>query len=132
MSARPTVPPWNGMRRLLARRARPLAESDLRRRSLVVAPHPDDEVLGCGGTIIRIRRLGVPVAIVFLTDGEASHAGRVPPSELASIRRREATEAAEVLGVPAEQLTFLGFPDGALAEHGPALATRVAEITAST
>ena len=44
-------------------------DDELSRSTLVVAPHPDDDVLGCGGTIARKRSLGVDVAVVVLTDG---------------------------------------------------------------
>jgi len=84
---------------------------------LVVAPHPDDESLGCGGLIAQAARLGGKVHIVVVTDGARSHPGsRTHPQErLRSLRRSETIEAAAVLGVPAEQVSFLGLPDG----HAP-------------
>ncbi len=83
--------------------------------AMVVAPHPDDEVLGCGGLIALKRRLGVRVQIVFVTDGAASHdvVARHDP-QLAALRRQEALKAAEILGVPAEDVHFLDRPDGRL------------------
>ena len=43
------------------------------RAAMVFAPHPDDETLGCGGTVVKLRRAGVDVHIVFMTDGRHSH-----------------------------------------------------------
>ena len=80
------------------------------RRVLVLAPHQDDETLGCGG-MIRIRRdEGAVVHVAFLTDGMTSGAGE----ELVGVRRNEAESAMALLGVDGSQVTFLGFPDGAL------------------
>jgi LmbE family N-acetylglucosaminyl deacetylase len=77
---------------------------------LVLAPHQDDETLGCGG-MIRIRRdEGADVHVAFLTDGMTSGAGE----KLVGVRRNEAESAMALLGVDGPQVTFLGFPDGAL------------------
>ncbi|MFQ5527059.1 MAG: PIG-L deacetylase family protein [Thermoanaerobaculia bacterium] len=113
---------------MLFRRSRPLPRRDLNRQTFILAPHPDDEVLGCGGAIARMRRLGTPVRIVFLTDGADSHAQFMTRSRLTSIRRREAREAAVVLGVPPESLTFLDFPDGSLSDHERSVVARVTEL----
>jgi|CXWL01.1.fsa_nt_gi LmbE family N-acetylglucosaminyl deacetylase len=71
---------------------------------LVLAPHPDDEVFGCGGAIAQHVRSGQPVCVVVLTDG-ALYAD-------AQVRRQESLAAAQVLdyGVP----EFWSFPDGGL------------------
>lgn len=82
-------------------------------RVVVIAPHPDDETLGCGGLIHDLVEGGSQVQVVTVTDGEASH--RSWP-ELASLRRREQREALGMLGVPASP-TFLGVADGTVAEH---------------
>ena len=66
-------------------------------RTIVVAPHPDDEVLGAGGLIADRRRRHVPVTVVAVTDGEAAYAG---VEGLGSLRRNEQSKAlARVLGV---------------------------------
>ncbi len=85
-----------------------------RGRVLVLAPHPDDETIGCGGTIRLHRRRGDEVKVVFVTDGAAGdprryYRGRNYPA----LRRKEARQAARVLGV--ENLEFWTHPDGALA-----------------
>lgn len=92
-------------------RARPLTDAELRRPAVVFAPHPDDEVLGCGGTIRRLRALGTAVEIVFLTDGRHSHRGGLDREALARTRENEARAAAALLHVEAERLHFLGFED---------------------
>ncbi len=75
---------------------------------LVFAPHPDDEAIGMGGTILLARRKGIEVTVVVVTDGSA---GGDP-----AVRRREAQEAAEVLGLSG--LEFVGLPDrGVTDEH---------------
>ena len=48
-------------------------ENELKRSAIFFSPHQDDETLGCGGTIIRKKRMGAEVKIVFMTDGCNSH-----------------------------------------------------------
>jgi LmbE family N-acetylglucosaminyl deacetylase len=87
---------------------------DLGRSAIVFSPHPDDETLGCGGTIIRKKKAGADVKIVFMTDGGGSHPHLMSAEELKSIRAQEAIAAAQVLGVEQKDVLFLEFPDGAL------------------
>ncbi len=84
----------------------------LRRKLLVVVPHPDDETLGCGGLIALARQAGIAVNVVLVTDGGASHPHSVkwPRGRLASQRLTEFREALHVLGVDAEAVA-LGLPD---------------------
>jgi|SRR5579859_959360 len=84
---------------------------------LVFAPHPDDDVIGCGGTIIQHVKSGDEVRIVYITSGEAGSL-KIAPAELATLRVAEATAAAAVLGVPKDHLQFFGWPDGYL-EYNP-------------
>lgn len=65
---------------------------------LVVAPHPDDETLGCGAALMAVLSTGRTVIVALLTDGEASHPGsrRYPPDALASLRRQEFDAACEL------------------------------------
>lgn len=90
--------------------------------TLVIAPHQDDESLGCGGLIARKRNEGLPVHIVFITDGSASHPGhaRISPAELAQMRRQEAMAASASLGVEHTCVHFLDEPDGTLNAIQPA------------
>ena len=79
---------------------------------LVLAAHPDDEVLGCGGTIARYAHEGAAVHIVFFTDGIGSRQqdrGMVMPSKEALVRRTAAETAVKILG--AQSVSFGEFPD---------------------
>jgi LmbE family N-acetylglucosaminyl deacetylase len=98
---------------------------DATTRLLVVAPHPDDEVLSAGGLIHRVHAVNGAVHIVYLTDGDGFPEGvraeegreNVKPSDFrdyGSTRKDEARDALQRLGVPRGALTFLGFPDGRL------------------
>jgi LmbE family N-acetylglucosaminyl deacetylase len=86
------------------------------RRVLVVAPHPDDESLGCGGLIATLAWKGAAFRFVFVTDGGASHrhSQSWPRPRLAARREAEATEALRRLGVGAETRLFLGLADAAM------------------
>ena len=83
-----------------------------------MAPHPDDEVLGCGGSIARHIEVGRQVFVVYLSSGEHGSADR-PPAELGPLREQEAAEAVGVLGVPDANLRFLRFPDGGINPGAP-------------
>ena len=88
--------------------------------TLVVAPHPDDEALGCGGTIALLRRAGLPVRVVIASDGAASHPGstRYPPTVLAALRQSESLAGLRLLGVDADDVAFLGLADSAVPTAG--------------
>jgi LmbE family N-acetylglucosaminyl deacetylase len=96
-------------------------------RTLIVAPHPDDEALAAGGLIVRQRQRGVPVLVVAVTDGEAAYPGW-DASLLARLRRGEQATALAVLGVDAGSLVRLGLPDGQVADHEALLAARLHEL----
>ncbi len=101
--------------------------SDLGRPAVVFAPHPDDETLGCGGTIIRKLAQGAKVEVVFLTDGTRSH-DLIPASELGRLRRAEALKACGALGLDESQVRFLGLEDGLLAEQEADAFARVSAV----
>lgn len=105
-----------------------LTVSSLRARTLVFAPHPDDEVLGCGGTIVLKVRSGAAVQVVIMTDGRASHSHLVAAPELIRIREQEALAAAGRLGLSANAYHFLRFEDHALAEQGAEARSQVSEL----
>ena len=84
-------------------------------RAVVVAPHPDDEVLGVGGLLALLAAAGTQVEVIAVTDGEASNpGGSVPSDELAARRRVETAAALDRLGVRAG-VTHLHLPDGGAA-----------------
>lgn len=107
-------------------RAEALPIDDLR-RLVVVAAHPDDETLGAGGLIARAARAGVPVTVVVLSNGDASHPGSTThsPERLAELRRAEVAAAVAALA-PGAGVRLLDLPDGALAEHAEEAARAVA------
>jgi LmbE family N-acetylglucosaminyl deacetylase len=89
---------------------------------LVVSPHPDDESLCCSGVIQRVLKAGGRVSIVWLTSGDGSELDLlvvekslfIRPRKLRDLavrRMEESREAATILGVPADRLYFLGYPD---------------------
>lgn len=84
--------------------------------SLIVAPHPDDEALGCGGFMRHLRLQHVPVTVVFMTSGGASHPNSLeyPSDKLAALRESEALASCNELGVEPDQVLFYHQPDGAL------------------
>jgi LmbE family N-acetylglucosaminyl deacetylase len=75
---------------------------------LIVAPHPDDESIGCGGLIAKLRQRAIEVQVVIVTDGTGSHANSRShsPAALARLREGEALEALAVLGISAEAVAF--------------------------
>lgn len=84
--------------------------------ALVIAPHPDDEVFGCAGLILRRRLSGHPVHVLYLTDGSASHPSHptLAPTQLKMARAEEARAALKVLGADSARAHFLEARDGAL------------------
>lgn len=89
-------------------------EIDTWGRVLIVAPHPDDEVIGCGGVIARLVDEGNVPHVVVMTGGEGSHRGccNLPDEELKTARRRLTRTSLSILGVPSENIHELNYPDG--------------------
>ena len=79
-------------------------------RVLVLAPHPDDESCGLGGTLARHREQGDRVLVLFLTDGRSGDPDGRFGDNIAALRQKEAIAAAEVLG--GIETSFYGYPDG--------------------
>lgn len=84
--------------------------------AVIIAPHQDDETLACGGIIARKRNEGLPVHVIFITDGSASHPHhpRFAPPAIAALRASEARQAIACLGVERIAVHFLNEPDGSL------------------
>ncbi|MFE4862336.1 PIG-L family deacetylase [Streptomyces sp. NPDC056670] len=104
---------WSGLERL------PAAALPLDGRIVIVAAHPDDEVLGAGGTIARLAAAGARLTVVSVTDGEASHphSSRVTPAQLAAIRAKELREALTALGAPDADVVRLRVADTRVGAH---------------
>ncbi|MHB8881357.1 MAG: PIG-L deacetylase family protein [Thermodesulfovibrionales bacterium] len=97
------------------------------KKVLVLAPHPDDEVIGCGGTISLYAAMGAEVHVVIVSDGGGlSLAGMDDPQQVAACRKQEALSAAGILGV--RQTHFLGFPDGGLSGLKDAVRAKIEDI----
>ncbi len=84
-------------------------------RVLVVAPHPDDEVAGCGGAIILHLRAGDQVTVLHVTDGRRSRSLGLGPEGVAHRRKDEARASLQALGV--ERWEWLGLPEGDWTDH---------------
>lgn len=93
-------------------------------RIVVLAPHPDDEILGAGGALALLASLGARIEVIAVSDGEASHPGRV--AELRRVRAAERTAALGRLGLAGTRVHRLGEPDGKL--HAERIAERVAAL----
>jgi LmbE family N-acetylglucosaminyl deacetylase len=104
-------------------------------RVVVLAPHPDDEAFGCGGTLARASAQGANVHVVFMTDGARGYdPARLAGADAAAVaafeaalrgtRRAEAAAAGQVLGLA--EPVFLDLPDGGLRGH-PEAVPRLAE-----
>ncbi len=91
-------------------------------RILIFAPHPDDEAIGCAGIIQEALRVGADIHIVYLTNGDNNQLAFMVYEKrltfrkgeflyMGEVRREEAIAAMKLLGLPEENLIFLGYPD---------------------
>jgi len=82
---------------------------------LIVTPHPDDETFSAGGTLAMLAAGGNNIQIlIYTTDNAGSNDPTMTKERLAKIRRAEEEEACRILGIPAENITWLGHDDGML------------------
>ena len=106
----------------------------MKKKIIVVAPHPDDETLGCGGTIAKRLAEGCEIFVIVMTDGRNAFSklfgicSEPNPDEMVRMRRTEMNRAMKVLGVPVENILFLGVEDGKIEDNVDVLATKVLEI----
>lgn len=88
--------------------------------ALILAPHPDDETLGCGGLIAAASAAGHPPFVLILTDGTGSHprSRSYPFARLKAVREQEARNAVAILGLPPGRIGFMGLRDTAAPMDG--------------
>ncbi len=121
------------VRSALLRCARDVTDASAGHSAVVLAPHPDDETLGCGGLIQRKVAAGVSVTIVVVTDGSHSHESAViSPEGLAARRREEMAEAARRLNVRADEVRRLDYEDGTVGAHEDELVAAIRQILDET
>ncbi len=101
---------WSGaaraLRPALGARCGPIEPKE---RVLAISPHPDDEVIGCGGALLQHAELGDQTSVLTMTDGRDSKAAGVSQEETARLRRAEAENAARVLKL--QDLIWTGMPE---------------------
>lgn len=81
------------------------------KKVLLLSPHPDDDIIGCGGTLQNYRARGAEITSVYMTDGRKGNP-RYGEEELVSIRRQEAKTAADIIGI--QRLIFFDNRDSEL------------------
>jgi LmbE family N-acetylglucosaminyl deacetylase len=100
---------------------RPLREVLEDRPFIVIAPHPDDESLACGGLIAEACEQGLRAKVIIVSDGAGSHPNSktYPPDRLSALREDEAKQAGAELGLKPEDMLFLRLPDRFVPHQGP-------------
>lgn len=104
-------------------------------RLLIFAPHPDDEVIGCGAVIAHGAAEGVTLQIVEVTSGQhlltaLANIDEPSPSQIGARREAETLRACGILGLGARHITFLGFEDGKVDRNAAAIEASCARIIA--
>ncbi|MEU5370555.1 PIG-L family deacetylase [Streptomyces sp. NPDC005951] len=99
-------------------------------RVVVVAAHPDDEVLGFGGAIALLSASGAEVTVVAVTDGEGSHPGSdlVSPSDLVTVRAAETRAALAELGAAGSDVVRLRMPDTKVGAYENEVSARITDL----
>ncbi len=94
------------------------------RNILALAPHPDDEALGCAGTLLLLNKAGAESTVVFLTNGERLR--NTPSANLSEERKKEARHASKLLGC--QEPRFLEFPDSKIKGYSAEIADTISSL----
>ncbi len=97
--------------------------------AVILAAHPDDEVLGVGGTMSMLAALGASIRLIAVTDGEASHPRTTEPEALAERRAAETAAALLTLGAATAEVIRIRLPDTGLVARQDELETYVRALT---
>lgn len=108
----------------------PLVGTPRLRRALVIAPHPDDETIGAGGTLALLGEAGTKVTVVMVTNGEMTPGTRLPADEIGRRRASETVDACGLLGLGRPR--FLNLPDGGLSGVATELSSHLSGLLAET
>ncbi len=92
---------------------------------LLIAPHPDDETLGCGGTLALLRQRGCEVKVVIMTDGRQGDPLGYSTQDVGERRQDESRAALKILGI--EDVVFMGYPDGDY-RHSAQISAELAQV----
>lgn len=100
----------------LRAKLRQLPELEIKGNVVIVAPHPDDEVIGCGGLIRRLIEKGTTPYVIVMTGGGASHKTccQTPEEVIITERRKLTHKALGILGLPEDHIIELDFTDGSI------------------
>ena len=90
-------------------------------KTVIIAPHPDDEVIGCAGLIHALVERGMPPHVIILTGGENSHVYccNLDKNKIVESRHQLTLKAAATLGLPESHIHCLHYPDGGVALEHP-------------
>jgi LmbE family N-acetylglucosaminyl deacetylase len=100
------------------------------RSAVILAAHPDDEVLGPGGILAILAAAGARLRLIAVTDGEGSHHGEGDPGDLVRRRAAERAAALRALGAQDAQVVRLGLPDAGLRDRERHIAGRLPGLVA--
>jgi len=117
----------NNLQRFFLNQARDVTDSLPVGPLLIIAPHPDDETLGCAGITALFKAQGSAVRIIIVTDGSHADMPEGPSKqELSATRRKESILAAGLLGIPMENVVFLDYKDWQTSKHVRQIAEDIA------
>lgn len=115
---------------ILRRRASSHPELTLQSSTVILAPHPDDETIGCGGLITRLCNEGNPPYVIIMTGGGGSLDGHaeIKEEEIIKARRQLTLNSAKELGLPESNIHFLDFKDGSIGKRSQLEMDRLREL----